>query len=261
MEEYCTPAPYGDIKKQKTILDPNVRRAFECSANNFHFSIDNTEQKSTKPQKKKTKISNPNNEKVDSSHLPSTLPFLEHIQQRIQTSLTDGQKIELVPYKLNIYHRGGFFKSHVDTPTDPKKMIGTLVICLPSFHQGGALIVKHKKTSDVYEFSKYSMDKTKLQWAALFGDCAHEVQPVVEGYRITVTYSIMTTAEETENNNNNNTSSEQKEQKRFVELMNQIKEASKPELGIFLSHNYTLSAAEARNLKVWYQLLYHIHFS
>jgi hypothetical protein len=32
----------------------------------------------------------------------------------------------LKPYKLNIYGPGGFFKGHVDTPTNPEQMIGTL---------------------------------------------------------------------------------------------------------------------------------------
>ena len=45
--------------------------------------------------------------------------------------------------QLNVYCEGDFFKSHIDTPhgTD---MLGTLVLCLPSPHTGGALTIKHK---------------------------------------------------------------------------------------------------------------------
>ena len=44
--------------------------------------------------------------------------------------------------QLNVYCEGDFFKSHIDTPhgTD---MLGTLILCLPSPHTGGALTVKH----------------------------------------------------------------------------------------------------------------------
>lgn len=41
---------------------------------------------------------------------------------------------------MNIYQKGGFFKSHVDTPKGGN-MIGSLVICLPCPHKGGALEV------------------------------------------------------------------------------------------------------------------------
>ena len=44
--------------------------------------------------------------------------------------------------QLNVYAEGDFFKAHIDTPhgTD---MLGSLVVCLPCAHTGGALLVKH----------------------------------------------------------------------------------------------------------------------
>jgi hypothetical protein len=59
---------------------------------------------------------------------------MEHIQER----MTHGARISLLPYKINVYGEGGFFKRHVDSPRDVKNMIGTLVVCLPSEHEGGA---------------------------------------------------------------------------------------------------------------------------
>ena len=57
---------------------------------------------------------------------------MEKIRANIEQNLTQNEPVELVPYKLNVYGPGGFFKGHVDTPTNSKKMIGTLVVALPS---------------------------------------------------------------------------------------------------------------------------------
>lgn len=37
---------------------------------------------------------------------------------------------------------GDFFKAHVDTPRE--NLLGSLVICLPHVHAGGALAVRHR---------------------------------------------------------------------------------------------------------------------
>lgn len=44
-------------------------------------------------------------------------------------------------YKLNIYGPAGCFKSHVDTPRS-ETQFGSLVVCLPCAHEGGALIIR-----------------------------------------------------------------------------------------------------------------------
>ena len=60
------------------------------------------------------------------------------IERDIEQSLMPrSSTIELVPYKLNVYGPGGFFKPHVDTPTDTEKMVGTVVVCWPSKFSGG----------------------------------------------------------------------------------------------------------------------------
>ena len=45
--------------------------------------------------------------------------------------------------QLNVYSEGNFFKVHLDTPRS-EHMLGSLVVCLPCAHSGGALIVKHQ---------------------------------------------------------------------------------------------------------------------
>ena len=53
------------------------------------------------------------------------------------------KSIELNLYKLLIYEKGGFFKNHRDSEKE-NNMFATLIIQLPTFHEGGQLIVKQK---------------------------------------------------------------------------------------------------------------------
>jgi len=80
--------------------------------------------------------------------------FLEVVRDRVQAALLDQERVaELVPQKVNIYEAGGFFVDHVDTPVDPRHMVGTLVVCLPCVHTGGALVVKHNEGDVRFDFA------------------------------------------------------------------------------------------------------------
>ncbi|KAF5488401.1 hypothetical protein CGCF413_v012419 [Colletotrichum fructicola] len=68
-------------------------------------------------------------------------------------------------------------------------MIGTLVVVLPSEHQGGDVHVSFG--SDVRSFSTApfsTFDITALAW---FSDVSHEVKELVSGYRLALTYNIV----------------------------------------------------------------------
>ena len=65
-----------------------------------------------------------------------------YIRAHIEDKLAPGRCVKLHPYKVNIYGEEGFFKPHVDNPSD-HNMMGTLVICLPSSHKSGELLVNH----------------------------------------------------------------------------------------------------------------------
>ena len=56
--------------------------------------------------------------------------------------------------------------------------IGSLVIALPSCHQGGALRVEHGSTVQLFDFGAALAQRPAeplLQWAAFYSDCKHEV--------------------------------------------------------------------------------------
>ena len=151
--EVCSIASYG--YKGKDVVDKNYRNAFKLEPNCF----------------------------ITSFQICST-PILQEIQSIVPTVV--GLRAEL--YKLNIYARGGFFKAHVDTPRS-EKMFGSLVVCLPTPFTGGELIVRHHKEEIKYDWSSTASD-TSLHWAAFFSDVEHEVLPVSEGYRVTLTYNL-----------------------------------------------------------------------
>ena len=114
-------------------------------------------------------------------------PILGEIQMLM---VPDVHTIQAKLYKLNIYALGGHFKAHVDTPRS-EKMFGSLVVCLPTQFSGGALVTRHNGREVQFDWS--SSTQSPLQsvcWASFFSDVEHEVLPVTEGYRITLTYNL-----------------------------------------------------------------------
>jgi predicted 2-oxoglutarate/Fe(II)-dependent dioxygenase YbiX len=98
----------------------------------------------------------------------------------------DGE-IKAVLDKLLVYGQGQFFAFHQDSER-ADDMIASLVVVLPSRHEGGALVVEHhKKKLTLGVAGGYSKD---LSLVAFYADCPHEVQPVEWGHRVTLTYQI-----------------------------------------------------------------------
>ncbi|ORZ29152.1 hypothetical protein BCR44DRAFT_1372848, partial [Catenaria anguillulae PL171] len=88
-------------------------------------------------------------------------------------------------------HEGCHFVKHRDTEKEPR-MFATLVVQLPSVHQGGQLVVYHPDgTEFVHDFG--GADRTAQyapQFAVHYADCEHELKPVTAGYRLALVYSI-----------------------------------------------------------------------
>lgn len=68
---------------------------------------------------------------------------------------------------------------------------GSLVVCLPFKHEGGQLAVRHGGNEVVYDWAAGA--EPKIQWAAFYSDCEHEVMQVTSGHRITLTYNLFVT--------------------------------------------------------------------
>ncbi|ORZ39576.1 hypothetical protein BCR44DRAFT_101519, partial [Catenaria anguillulae PL171] len=94
-------------------------------------------------------------------------------------------------YKLLLYGPGCHFMRHRDTEKEDR-MFATLVIQLPSAHQGGELVVYQPDgTAVTHDFG--AADGTSAfahHYALHYADAEHELKPVTSGYRVALVYSI-----------------------------------------------------------------------
>lgn len=71
-------------------------------------------------------------------------------------------------------------------------MIGSLVVCLPSRHEGGAVHLSHAGQTRVFATAPSSaFDLTAMAW---YSDVTHEVKEVTSGHRLALTYNIVQTS-------------------------------------------------------------------
>lgn len=93
-----------------------------------------------------------------------------------------------MPWKLLLYEEGSFFRPHKDSEKAPG-MIGTLVISLPSKHEGGQVHLSHSHKRHLFATSESSsFDLTALAW---YSDVTHEIKPLSSGYRLVITYNLL----------------------------------------------------------------------
>jgi hypothetical protein len=98
-------------------------------------------------------------------------------------------------YKLLVYDEGGFFLPHRDTEK-AGGMFGTLVIALPSAHEGGELLVRHAGRESVVDLR--GTDPGEVGFAAFYADCEHEVRPVLAGYRVCLIFNLILSSRQRE---------------------------------------------------------------
>ncbi|KAI8243370.1 hypothetical protein K4K55_008427 [Colletotrichum sp. SAR 10_96] len=151
----CREAPFG--KGEDTVVDTSVRKTWEL--NHTQFQLIN----------------------------PEWAGFLQKVYLTAAggLGLTD---VSVKPHKLLLYEKGSFFKRHKDSEKEPG-MVGTLVICLPSKHQGGDVHLAFGSDQRVFSTAPTStFDITTLAW---FSDVTHEVKELTSGYRLALTYNIV----------------------------------------------------------------------
>ncbi|KAJ3192407.1 hypothetical protein HK101_006612 [Irineochytrium annulatum] len=147
-------------------------------------------------------------------------------------------------YKLNV---------HVDSPRSDT-MFGSLVVCLPSAHKGGQLVLKHQGREKVFDWGgNEAADRGLLQWAAYYSDVEHEILPIETGHRVTLTYNLYWPDRPTDNKTT--VAAEHAAALPRLDISTPFLESlsaklAKPEflpeggyLGFSLSHNYPLTDA------------------
>lgn len=71
-------------------------------------------------------------------------------------------------------------------------MFGSLVIVLPSTHEGGELVLHHGDQEWMFDSAQATRDARgpSVGYAAFFSDVEHEVRMVTSGHRVTLTYNL-----------------------------------------------------------------------
>src|SRR5579871_849087 len=148
-------APYG--RGEATLVDRDVRRTWQID---------------------------PGKVRIGGRQWDETLAGLvSHVAQGLGVS----EPVSADFYKLLVYDAGSFFVGHRDTEKVPG-MFATMVLVLPSPHEGGALVVKHLGREKVLD--PRPEEPSEIGFAGFYADCVHEVRPVTAGYRLTLTYNL-----------------------------------------------------------------------
>ena len=159
------PASFGH--GQETKIDPTVRDALQLAAEAFEVNIPEA----------------------------SLVSVLRELQQKLKID----SEVQAELYALNVYQKDGHFARHKDTPRG-EDMLGSLVVCLPAFFEGGELLIEQgldqKQFFRSRRFAPENWRKpipeelTSLEWCAFFADVDHMVKKVSAGMRITVSYLL-----------------------------------------------------------------------
>jgi hypothetical protein len=132
----CQKSAFG--KGTETCVDENVRRSWELNADQFE-------------------LRNP-------AWAPAIAALLPIVCERLRLPpRSQGLRADL--YKLLLYEDGAFFRAHQDSEKTPG-MLGTLVVALPSWHQGGTLAFRHQ--NDTYTFDTSPCSEFGFSWGAWY---------------------------------------------------------------------------------------------
>ncbi|TRM62146.1 hypothetical protein BD626DRAFT_500060 [Schizophyllum amplum] len=120
-------------------------------------------------------------------------PTRSGILELVQNELVGkgGSKLVLEMYKLNVYGKDSFFKSHKDTPRGTKSF-GTLVMVFPAPHEGGQFLLSSAGNEWTVDAASEILQNGQhhLVYVAFYGDVTHEVRKVTSGHRVTLTWNI-----------------------------------------------------------------------
>lgn len=155
------------------------------------------------------------------------------------------EQVDAELYKLLIYEKGSFFAPHRDT----EKILGmfaTLVVGLPSRHEGGKLIVTHDRQMKTIEFAGNDAE-FKTQYAAFYADCQHEIEPVTDGYRICLVYNLAIAGKKSQPSAPQNSLAVEKTAALLTKLFSGENDFDK--IAIPFTHQYTEAGLDPQHLK------------
>ncbi len=113
-------------------------------------------------------------------------PLAAHLTRiRRSLGLPAGAVLRAEVHSLLVYGPGQHFKPHRDSEKSDR-MIGTLVVNLPSSFSGGSIEIRHGE-----QVLRVAGSARELTLIAFYADCVHEVLPVKKGYRVVLTFNLI----------------------------------------------------------------------
>jgi predicted 2-oxoglutarate/Fe(II)-dependent dioxygenase YbiX len=159
--QVCEQAPFG--RGRKTLVDTSVRNSWQLDPAKIHMMN------------------------------PRWTTGIQNAAPMIAEKFgVKGTPISLHLYKFLLYKKGGHFAKHRDTEKEDR-MFATMVVQLPSAHQGGQLQVfkDGSETPVIHDFgTKAGESESQYNYAVHYVDAEHAVTPITEGYRLALVYSI-----------------------------------------------------------------------
>ena len=205
-------APYG--LGEATIVDTDVRRVWQLEPSQFALRNDAWNE------------------------------ALMGIVDVVKNDLGIRGKVNAELYKLLVYDKGSFFKPHRDTEKI-SGMFGTLVVCLPSRHEGGTLILEHDGQTKRIDFGGKDSEY-QARYVAFYADCRHEVTPVKSGYRVCLVYNLASASKKQPAAPHHAEAVAE-----AAQLLKKLFSASEPlnKLAIPFTHQYTEAGFDPKQLK------------
>ncbi|KAF3894155.1 Fe2OG dioxygenase domain-containing protein [Trichophyton interdigitale] len=157
--DVCHRSPFG--KGEETLVDTSVRKCWELNTTEFDIKA------------------------------PGWANYMKKIVADVGKGLGVADKVSSIradPYKLLLYEKDAFFLSHQDSPK-ADGMFATLVVCLPTEHEGGEIVLNHQGKSMQFKTSTTSM--AGFSYAAWYSDVFHEIKPITGGHRLVLTYNLI----------------------------------------------------------------------
>lgn len=99
-------------------------------------------------------------------------------------------KLEVQPSKLLYYEKWGHLKVQTDVER-AEGLYATLILQLPTQlgHQGGALVVRRRGTTQLFDFSKNS--STGFHQMAFFAGCEHDLEKITTGMKLCLVFNLV----------------------------------------------------------------------
>jgi len=113
-------------------------------------------------------------------------PILDAVRNTLFPSLPTGHYLTAIRDKLEIWLEGNGMKVQ---PRANDTRVATIFVTLPVRFRGGGMVVRNLEGIEERYFGRGGK-AGELEWTAVMADCDHEIEPVLGGVRMTISYSV-----------------------------------------------------------------------